>query len=176
MENCLLFVLHFSAPPYIFFNYCFILKEKDVSDFDKLSMRLNDVKKENQSLQYTIEIQQQSLHAQQQQINQLTQRLQDLEARISEEAKMEEMDLVLQNKWQRFDQTFAGAKAFKIGNVVYLKGLVKSGSGTTIATLPEGWRPDTRRIFCQNQDGAAMRVDVLSNGIISYHDGISFVM
>ena len=33
LENCLLFVLHFSAPPYIFLNYCFKIKEK-VSEYE----------------------------------------------------------------------------------------------------------------------------------------------
>ena len=54
MEHCILFILHFSAPPYISFNYCFIVKGMFVSEYDRLGMRLSDLEKENKALRDTV--------------------------------------------------------------------------------------------------------------------------
>lgn len=49
-ESSLLFVLHFDAPPYISFNYCFIVRGMFVSEYDRLGMRIRDLEKENKAL------------------------------------------------------------------------------------------------------------------------------
>lgn len=52
---------------------------------------------------------------------------------------------------------------------VHLKGLVKSGAvGSTIFTLPAGYRPAEQLIFAGLGDGAVVRVDVLANGVVQY--------
>jgi len=50
--------------------------------------------------------------------------------------------LVLSNGWQNYGTPFAPAACRKVGNRVYLRGLVRYGSGTLpITTLPAGFRP-----------------------------------
>lgn len=94
MENCLLFVIHVSAPPYIYFNYGFIIKEKDVSDNDKLEMRVIDLEKENKTLtekltaaEAKIEELQQS---HQQQIDSLQEAIQRFDRKVNDERKVKE--------------------------------------------------------------------------------------
>eukprot|EP01084_Bolivina_argentea_P288434 495058_1 len=100
---------------------------------------------------------------------------------------MEEIALELKNNWVNYGGSFDTAKACKIRNIVYMKGLVKSGQlSTTIAILPEGWRPSKDRIFGLAQDsGKAVRVNVHPNGSIYLYsaytswislDGIQFVI
>ena len=176
LENCLLFVLHFAAPPYIYFNYVFTLKERDISENEKLGMRFDDLQKENIGLKEKVntmgdkvETQQSqinellnSVQTQQQQINQLTQRLQQLETKVDNEAKVQEIDLNLHHNWVQWDGSWP-AKAIKIGHVVYLSGLLKNGTNNHIATLPEGWRPSKNGLFGQFSDKAT-RIDVYTNG------------
>eukprot|EP01084_Bolivina_argentea_P253836 426544_1 len=84
--------------------------------------------------------------------------------------KMQEidLDLVSKNGWTPYGGEYSPPKAFKIGNVVYLKGVVKDGKNASlIAILPPGWRPVGRRIFCSSQHQfTSARVDVLPDGRI----------
>eukprot|EP01084_Bolivina_argentea_P107465 192143_1 len=85
---------------------------------------------------------------------------------------IQEINLKLINNWSPYASGSAHPKAYKKGRMIYLQGLVKGGTlSTVIATLPQGWRPDTGRIFCQNQDAAAARVDVFANGEIKVYHG-----
>ena len=70
-DSCLLLILHFSAPPYISFNYGFIIKMMYVTDNDKLAMRVTDLEKDNEDLKETVNALLQMTRAQQQQINHL---------------------------------------------------------------------------------------------------------
>eukprot|EP01084_Bolivina_argentea_P134219 236781_1 len=64
-------------------------------------------------------------------------RLQELEQKVNDDAKVQEHALVLENDWKPFDNGYAKPTANKIGNVVYLKGLVTGGNNDSIvATLP----------------------------------------
>eukprot|EP01084_Bolivina_argentea_P022334 41496_1 len=186
MENCLLFVLHFSAPPIIYLNYCFIIKEKDVSDYDKLSMRFDDLQRENVTLKTTVQTQKEQMDELSRANNELTQRVQQLEAKFdNNEQKLEEIELNLQNNWKRQSTSFSAPKAIKIGHCVYVQGLIDGGTSGIIATLPEGWRPTEHKMFVQRSNGANTRVDVQSNGNIVQQstwttwlslEGISFVV
>ena len=184
LKNCLLFVLHVSAPPYIYFNYGFIINEKDVSENDKLAMRINDLMKENESLKKELN---DVKSVYEQRINSLQESLQRLEERVDREMKEERMDLDLINDWTNFGQSFSKAEAIKRNGMVYLVGMVKGGSATyTITTLPHGWRPNKDRFFTVTHGsctGIAIRIDANTGNVYANSnnwsawislDGISF--
>lgn len=83
-----------------------------------------------------------------------------------------------QNGWLNYDAIQAQA-AFKrsADGTVFVKGLVKSGTiGTTVFTLPEGFRPLEPRLFSNNTwDGTNYiigRVDVaISGGVVAVVGG-----
>jgi len=74
-DCCLLLILHFSAPPYISFNYGFIIKKIYISDNDKLAMRLADAEAENGTLKEQVARLAASQLAQQAQIDELARRM-----------------------------------------------------------------------------------------------------
>lgn len=94
-----------------------------------------------------------------------------------------------QNSWVNYDAAGTGfeeAGFCKRGGIVYLKGLVKSGTISTTApifTLPLGYRPKNTRLFGTISNSAIGRIDIQpdgdvipvtgSNAWISL-DGISF--
>jgi len=50
---------------------------------------------------------------------------------------------------------------------VHLRGLVKSGTdGTSITTLPTGYRPEYRHLFVVESNDLAGRLDVLTDGTV----------
>lgn len=72
-----------------------------------------------------------------------------------------------QNGWQNYGGTFNTAGYFKDSQgVVHLKGLVRNGAiGTTIFTLPTGYRPAGRELqVVATNPNTAGRVDILSDG------------
>merc|ERR1712150_325708 len=87
---------------------------------------------------------------------------------MGQQQMMQTINLALVNGWSNYGASWDDAKAFKIGKVVYLKGLVKGGAdGAVVATLPGGWRPSKQRIFCVSQHGQkSVRIDIRSNGQI----------
>ena len=140
MENCLLFVLHVSAPPYIYFNYGFIIKEIDVTDNDKLQMRIIDLEKENKMLYdklKEVESKSEKDHTElwekmndlqslyQQQVQSLQDSIQTLQRKLDEEMKVERIDLPLQNHWVSHSEDKSKPEAIRMKNVVYLKGIIK---------------------------------------------------
>lgn len=56
---------------------------------------------------------------------------------------------------------------------VHLRGLVKrtSGTGTTICTLPEGYRPAAQRLYGVYGDAGAGRIDITTAGAVLYTSG-----
>merc|ERR550525_1011459 len=73
-DSCLLLILHFSAPPYISFNYGFVIKMMYVTDNDKLAMRVTDLEKDNEDLKQTVNALLQISRTQQAQLSQLLSR------------------------------------------------------------------------------------------------------
>ena len=61
----------------------------------------------------------------------------------------------------------------KVGDLVFVRGLAKrtAGSGTTIATLPSGYRPPAPIFFAANASDAYGRVDVDASGNIVLNIG-----
>ena len=88
------------------------------------------------------------------------------------------VDLTLQNSWVDYDTTYWGpAHVVKIGNVIYVMGLIKNGTitgNTVVTTLPPGYRPAGSLIFpCYyNSSSAECRIDVNSSGHV-YINGVT---
>lgn len=63
------------------------------------------------------------------------------------------------------------AKYRKIGNVVYLRGLINgtSAAGNVIATLPEGYRPNGRyqRIICCKDQSNTVPIEITNEGALT---------
>lgn len=92
------------------------------------------------------------------------------------------LNSLLVNSWVSFDDTYGPPRYCRRGGIVYLQGMVKSGTAQTIATLPVGYRPSMRLMFVvpgsDRNTGAAsagtahthyiaettVRLDVLVNG------------
>jgi len=75
-------------------------------------------------------------------------------------------NLTLTSGWQNYGQGYSAANAVRIGNAVMVGGLVKTGPGNVIATLPSNLRPSKRQIFNLNSHDKTSRVDVMPNGQI----------
>lgn len=79
--------------------------------------------------------------------------------------------LGLASPWVDYGFPWMGAGYRKVGDDVQLRGLVRGGtSGTTIATLPAGYRPVRNVIFTASADigggNIFARLDVLSTGVV----------
>ena len=195
LDNCLIFVLHFCVPSYIYTNYCFLVTKKDMSDYERLGMKFNDLQKENVALKDLVQTQQQQIDQllnktenARQVINTLIQRLKQLETRVDRhEAKRDEIQLNLQNNWQRSSNDYHIPKAIKIDGIIYLRGLIDNGNSKEITQLPEGWRPQKQIYFSQASCGCAVSVYIQSDGWIRCNsstpvekflslNGISFIL
>lgn len=74
---------------------------------------------------------------------------------------------VFQNSWANYDTaSFKEARFWKDPmGIVHLEGLVKNGTiGTTIFTLPAGYRPSNGQLFVSISNGAIGRIDVAPTG------------
>jgi type II secretory pathway pseudopilin PulG len=70
----------------------------------------------------------------------------------------------LENGWTDYSPPYAGAAYTKTsGGVIFLKGLVRSGSGT-VATLPAGYRPAMNIMFENSTNQTGGRVDIYPDG------------
>eukprot|EP01083_Nonionella_stella_P014965 41907_1 len=158
-KHCLLFVVHFAPSKYVHCNFCFVIPEQYLSDTDRFMIKFNEIKAQNQVQTEKIDSLNQSLNRANTVINELTQRLEN-------ESKVEEIELDLQNSWVNYGGSFATAKAFKMKDIVFLRGLVKSGSANSvIATLPQGWRPSATVVCAAAKDSnQTCRIDVRTNG------------
>jgi hypothetical protein len=78
----------------------------------------------------------------------------------------------LLNGWQNYGGVFARARYRKIGNAVYIEGLVKAGTvGVPIARLDVGYRPSNTLIFSQVSNTGFARVDIANDGYIYLTSG-----
>lgn len=80
--------------------------------------------------------------------------------------------------WTDYGGAYQFGRYKKLGDLVMLAGLCKrtAGSGTTIATLPSGFRPARREMFVALADTGIAQVDVLTDGtIVLVSGGAGFV-
>jgi len=75
--------------------------------------------------------------------------------------------------WADYGTGYSQGRYRIIGDMVELRGLVKrtSGTGTTIATLPVGYRPTRQTLFSVITNTGTGRVDALATGIIKLNSG-----
>lgn len=99
-------------------------------------------------------------------------------------------NMTLVNGWVFYGAPFSTAQ-YKKGtdNIVSLKGLIRSGTttaGTTVTTLPVGFRPKERILFTSVSADAHIRMDITPGGAVTVQggsisatwvslDGISFI-
>jgi len=71
--------------------------------------------------------------------------------------------------WANYGGAYQTGQVKKVGDVVFLRGLVYrfTGSGTTIATLPAGYRPPARCLVGVHTNTGLGRIDILTDGTIS---------
>lgn len=76
------------------------------------------------------------------------------------------------NGYVTYDGTYTPARYRKLGHVVHLQGMVRSGTtGTPIFTLPTGYRPNYRLLMRAISADVAARVDILTNGDVLHQSG-----
>lgn len=75
--------------------------------------------------------------------------------------------------WGNYGSGYANGQYKKVGDLVFVTGLVgrSSGSGTTIATLPSGYRPLARHTFSVRTNSGVGVVDILTTGAIELVSG-----
>jgi len=73
--------------------------------------------------------------------------------------------------WSDYGGQWARGEIRKDGDLITVSGLLRGGRYNNIARLPVGYRPRKRFIFSVNNHAKAARVDVNTNGIISWHAG-----
>jgi hypothetical protein len=83
------------------------------------------------------------------------------------------LNVTFMNGWTNYASGFQTAQYRKIGDIVYLRGLVAGGTvGQPICNLPVGYRPPAHLIFATDtQTNAHGRCDVYSNGNIIHAAG-----
>lgn len=84
--------------------------------------------------------------------------------------------------WSNFaadETTWSFARYKRIGDLVFLRGMIKRASGTGLSTspftLPANFRPAKRQVFVvmgfrNGQSAAAIRTDVLATGVVQFSD------
>ena len=81
---------------------------------------------------------------------------------------------VFENGWVNYHNTYWNTAAYrKVGDIVYLKGLVKDGTvDSTIFTMPEGYRPPKSHLFNgTSSNGTYTRIDVDTDGHVEMRSG-----
>lgn len=80
--------------------------------------------------------------------------------------------------WANYGGAYQTGQYKKVGDLVLLRGLVArtSGVGTTIATLPSGYRPLAQCLYIMNTDTGVGRLDIQTDGqIIATAGGTGWV-
>lgn len=81
------------------------------------------------------------------------------------------IDLTYVTGWSDYSASFAGARYKRVGDIIYLDGLVKRASGTNqnIAQVP--FAPALKTILSTINNGAACRIDIQTTGYIYWSSG-----
>jgi hypothetical protein len=80
----------------------------------------------------------------------------------------------LLNSWANYGGGFVAAGYTKVGPAVYIRGTVKTGAiGSTIFTLPAGYRPSATMIFSIVSNSLFGRMDIWPDGQVVSNVGSS---
>ena len=76
-------------------------------------------------------------------------------------------------KWANYGGNYYSAAYKRVGDLVFLRGLVvrTSGSDTLIATLPSGYRPGSYSLLATSGDDVFARIDIENDGEIRLQAG-----
>jgi len=79
--------------------------------------------------------------------------------------------------WANYGGSYAVAAYKKVGDLVFIRGLVvrSSGADTLIATLPSGYRPGSYHLYATSGDDAFARIDIENDGEIRLQTGTAAV-
>ena len=76
------------------------------------------------------------------------------------------------NSWVAFGAGWSTPRYRKIGDIVYVQGMIKDGtSGLACFTLPVGFRPTEIQVFHSTTSTGVVRMDVGSNGQVIVYAG-----
>lgn len=75
--------------------------------------------------------------------------------------------------WTNYASGFEGLSVRMLGDIVFVRGLVRRSSGSPAAnesvfTLPVGWRPPYSLVFMCNESVGWSRFDVVPNGNVNW--------
>lgn len=75
--------------------------------------------------------------------------------------------------WANYGGSYYSAAYKKVGDLVFLRGLVKrtSGSDTLVATMPSGFRPGSTALYATSGDDTFARIDIENDGEIRLQAG-----
>ena len=79
-------------------------------------------------------------------------------------------EIILTNEWENYGAGYQSAQYKKIGNQIFLRGLIRNGSNNTIAfTLPSGYRPpaDLKFTTNTNNEGGTAVVTINASGTVT---------
>lgn len=77
-------------------------------------------------------------------------------------------DVTFESGYGNYGGSFQNVRYRKIGNIVYVKGLMTPATLGTAFVLPEGYRPaEERELFDAINSNAQGRIDVYSNGNVN---------
>lgn len=84
-------------------------------------------------------------------------------------------EVVFENSWVNIATTYTDAAYWKDPfGIVHLRGLVKDGVvGSTIFTLPVGYRPTGTKVYMQSNAGTAEEVYVNADGTVVLPAGVN---
>jgi len=79
--------------------------------------------------------------------------------------------------WANLGGNWANAAYKKVGDLVFMRGLVvrSSGADTLIATLPSGYRPGSYHLYATSGDDAFARIDIENDGEVRLQAGTATV-
>lgn len=105
-------------------------------------------------------------------INELDSRLSDIEGNVDWVEVGSVGAPAYENGWVSFD-VGRGAQFKKVGNLVSIKGVVKSGSfpSVNIFSIPEEYRPIKNRLFATAANGNFANILVAANGDVQINSG-----
>lgn len=76
------------------------------------------------------------------------------------------------NSWTSYGAGFAPARYMKVGNIVFVSGLVRSGTiGLPVFTLPVGYRPAYSVSTASQANNVFSLLEILSNGQVTPQTG-----
>ena len=83
-------------------------------------------------------------------------------------------NLTLVNNWENYDNNWSHARVKRVGDIVYVEGLIKKGDNrSTVTTLPVDCRPSKSKKFITTTAGGQHTLNVYKNGNIDFSNMVT---